>query len=127
MLPLILLFTRYWIAQIFWYSGQIKISNWNATLYLFQYEYNVPIIPYELAAYFATIFELACPALLLFGLATRIATLPLLVMTAIIQFTYLNLTDHLYWAICLSTILCYGPGKISIDHFFRKKYSNIAS
>lgn len=120
-LPLLIFFMRFWMARIFWYSGLVKISSWQSTLFLFQHEYKVPIIPPELAAYFATAIELSCPILLVFGIATRFATLPMLAMTAVIQFTYLHLIDHFYWAILLGTILLYGPGTLSIDYWIRRK------
>ena len=119
--PIMLLFIRLWIAKIFWYSGLTKIEDWNSTIYLFKYIYKVPIIPAELAAYFATSFEMICPILLLLGFATRLATLPMLAMTAVIQFTYLDLIDHRYWAMLLGIILLYGPGKISVDYWIRQK------
>lgn len=122
MMPLLVLSMRLWMAKIFWYSGLTKISSWESTVYLFKEEYKVPVIPPELAAYFATTFELLCPVLLLLGLASRLATLPMLAMTAVIQFTYLDLIDHRYWAMLLCLILFYGPGNISIDHIIKKFY-----
>ncbi len=119
-LPVLVFFMRFWMAKIFWYSGLTKISNWQSTVYLFKEEYKVPIIPPEIAAYFATAFELACPVLLVLGLATRLATIPMLAMTAVIQFTYLDLIDHTYWAVLFAFILFYGPGTISLDHFISK-------
>lgn len=121
-LPVLVLFMRFWMAKIFWYSGLTKISSWQSTIYLFQYEYKVPLIPAELAAYFATAFELACPVLLLFGLSTRLATLPMLAMTAVIQLTYLDLIDHYYWGMLLALILFYGPGAISLDYLISNKF-----
>jgi putative oxidoreductase len=116
-----MLFIRIWMAKIFWYSALTKISSWQSTLFLFENVYKVPMISPDIAAYLATTFELSCSVLLAFGLLSRIATLPLLVMTAVIQFTYLKLIDHSYWAMLLSMIFFYGPGKISIDYFIKKK------
>ena len=121
-LPVLLFFMRFWIAEIFWYSGLTKISSWQSTVFLFKEEYKVPVIPPEIAAYFATSFELVCPVLLVFGFATRLATLPMLAMTAVIQFTYLDLIDHRYWAMLLALILFYGPGPLSIDYLISKKF-----
>lgn len=121
-LPVLILFIRFWMAKIFWYSGLTKISSWQATLFLFKDVYKVPFIPPEMAAYSSTFFELSCPVLLLLGFATRLATLPMLAMTAVIEFTYLNLIDHTYWAILLALILFYGPGTLSLDHYLCKKY-----
>lgn len=126
-LPLLVLFMRVWMAKIFWYSGLTKISNWQSTVFLFKEEYKVPFIPPEIAASFATSFELACPVLLVFGFATRLATLPLLAMTAVIQFTYIDLIDHRYWAMLLALILFYGPGSLSLDHLIFKKFRSLAS
>ncbi len=120
-MPLLILVIRLWMARIFWYSGLTKITDWQATLYLFANEYRVPFIPPEIAAYLAATAELTCPVLLVLGFATRLATLPLLLMTAVIQFTYLNFIDHFYWALLLTTLLCYGPGPLSLDFLIKKK------
>jgi putative oxidoreductase len=119
--PLLLLFIRFWMARVFFYSGLTKISNWQSTIFLFKYEYKVPIIPTEIAAILATTSELILPIFLIIGLASRLATLPLLVMTAVIQFTYLDLIEHLYWAVLLGVILLHGPGKYSLDHWIKDK------
>lgn len=65
----------------------------------------------------ATAFELGCPLLLVAGLATRLATLPLLGMIAVIQlFVYPSAwPEHLTWASILLFLLTRGPGPLSID------------
>ncbi len=108
------------MAQVFWDSGVCKFQSWPNTLMLFKYEYKVPIISPDLAAYLATITELTCPVLLVMGFAARLAVIPMLIVTAVIQCTYLCLNEHLYWAMLLGLILCYGPGPISFDFLFRK-------
>ena len=112
----VVFFMRFWMAKIFWYSGLTKISSWQSTVYLFKYEYAVPIIPAELAAAMATATELSAPIFLILGLMTRLAAFPMLCMVAVIQFTYLDLIDHLYWALLLCTIIFYGPGRYSLDN-----------
>jgi len=52
---------------------------------LFQDEYKVPLLPPVIAAMLATTFELGCSSLLIAGLATRLATLPLLGQIVTIQ------------------------------------------
>ncbi len=69
--PVFLLFLRFWVAEVFFTSGLIKIQNWDSTLYLFELEYQVPILHWELAAYFGTAAELILPVFLLFGILTR--------------------------------------------------------
>ncbi len=56
------------------------------------------------------------------GLGARLATLPMLAMVAVIQFTYDNNMEHFYWAMLLATILCFGPGKLALDHFIRARF-----
>ncbi|MBX9805046.1 MAG: DoxX family protein [Alphaproteobacteria bacterium] len=124
--PLLLLAMRIWIAHIFWKSGYHKIRHWGATISLFKYEYKVPLINPEIAAYLTTTFELVCPVLLVFGLMTRIATLPLIVMTAVMQFTYISLEAHLFWTFILGTLLLKGAGPLSLDDLiFRRARSRV--
>jgi putative oxidoreductase len=121
--PVMLLVIRLWMAHAFWVSGVLKISDWENTLYLFTHEFPVPFLPPPVAAIFGTAFELCCPVLLTLGFAARLATLPLLVMTAVINFTYQDATEHYYWAMLLGIILFYGPGKISVDYILSKKFN----
>ncbi len=118
--PVMLLVLRLWIAYIFWNAGMVKIEDFDNTIALFRDEYKTPFLPPQLAAIFATTFELSCPILLTLGLATRLATLPLLAMTAVIQFTYNQNPEHTYWAMLLGTILVSGAGKISLDYLLFK-------
>ena len=69
--PILLLFTRLWVASIFLKSGYLKITTWDSTLYLFEEEYQVPIIPWEMAAYLGTAAELIIPIFMILGLLTR--------------------------------------------------------
>lgn len=123
--PVVMVFARLSIAKVFWFSGLTKIRDWQSALDLFEYEYKVPILSHQVAAFLATTVELTCPILLTIGLMARLATLPMLFMTAVIQFTYMSHTDHLYWALILGMILSYGPGAFSVDALI-KRYWNRA-
>ncbi len=112
---------RIWIADIFFHSGLVKLTSWSTTLLLFSEEYQVPFLPSDFAAVMATGAELIAPVLLLIGLGARFAAIPLLIMTAVIQFTYLDSVEHVYWAILLGRIIVRGAGEYSIDHLIRKK------
>lgn len=116
--PLLLVVIRFKMAHIFWRAGRIKFNHWDSTMSLFRFEYKVPYFPPDLAAYLAMTFELICPVLLVFGLMTRLAAIPLLIITAVIQFTYLNHSDHAYWAILLGVLLLKGAGPLSLDRYF---------
>lgn len=121
MVSLLVLFIRIWMARIFWYSGLSKISDIPATIYLFEYEYKVACIPPEIAAYLSTAIELSMPVFLIIGLFSRLASIPLIVMTLIIRLTYPDLVEHAYWLFLLSTIVFYGSGKLSLDYFIYSK------
>lgn len=120
--PLLLLATRLWMAYIFWRSGTVKIKHWDSTLSLFRFEYHVPCIPPDCAAYATMAFEVLCSVLLALGLMTRIATIPLLIITAVIHFTYLSHHDHVYWSLLLCTLLLKGAGPISLDALWCRRY-----
>jgi putative oxidoreductase len=121
-LSLIQLMARVSLAMIFWRSGQAKLANWDLTLQLFANEYKVPILPPEIAAPMAAAVELSTPVLLVLGLFTRIATLPMIGMTLVIQvFVYPQAwVDHLAWTAMLLLLLSRGPGVFSLDHLIGK-------
>jgi putative oxidoreductase len=131
MLPfsVIQLMARCSMAVIFWRSGQTKLANWDLTLQLFASEYHVPLLPPEIAAPLAASVELTTPILLILGLATRIATLPMIGMTLIIQtFVYpANWPDHLTWMTFLLLLLTRGPGMFSLDYLIARGFGRTTS
>jgi len=102
---------------VFMKAGLTKIASWETTVQLFADEYKVPVLSPDLAATMAATFELGCSMLLVFGLATRLATLPLLGMIVVIQtFVYpLAYSEHLTWASLLLFLLTRGAGPWSLD------------
>jgi len=110
---------RFSIAAVFWNSGLTKIQSWQTTVVLFRDEYKVPLLPPEIAATLGASVELTCPVLLVLGLFTRLATLPMLGMTFVIEvFVYpQDWIEHLGWASFLLFILTRGPGPISLDRW----------
>jgi putative oxidoreductase len=105
------------VATVFWNSGMTKLADWNATLALFADEYQVPLLPPEMAANLALAIELTTPVLLFVGLLTRLAALVLLGMTAVIGiFVYPQAwPTHIQWAAMLLVLLCRGAGAFSLD------------
>ena len=116
-LPLLQLMFRLAVAAVFVKAGLVKTASWEMTLQLFADEYKVPLLSPEHAATMAVTFELGCSALLILGLATRLATLPLLGMIAVIQtFVYPHAyAEHLTWASLLLFLLTRGAGPWSLD------------
>ena len=105
------------IGAVFLRAGLTKIASWEPTVALFREEYKVPILPPEAAATVSASFELTCSTLLIVGLATRVATLPLLGMITTIQlFVYPQAwPEHLVWASILLFLLTRGGGPLSVD------------
>ena len=105
------------VASAFLKAGLNKIASWELTVQLFADEYKVPVIPPEIAARMAATFEIGCSLLLIAGLATRLATLPMLGMILTIQlFVYPNAySEHLTWASILVFLLTRGGGQWSLD------------
>lgn len=110
------------VGMVFLQSGLNKLESWEPTLALFRDEYRLPFIPYQLAAELGTTVEITGSLLLLVGLLSRLATLPLLGMIAVIEvFVYPQAwVEHLTWATLLLLILLRGAGPISIDHLIAR-------
>ena len=114
LLQLLMRFSIFWV---FWRSGTLKAANMEQAIELFREEYKLPILPPEIAAYLGTAVELGAPCLILLGLFTRLAALPLIALTLTIQFlVYWNdYPSHLLWLAILAFILTRGPGPYSLD------------
>lgn len=113
---------RFALAGVFFRSGMAKTANWDLTVQLFQDEYHLPLLPPDLAATMGATLELSVPVFLVLGLFTRLATLPLLGMTAVIEiFVYpQNWPEHLTWATLLMFLLLRGPGTYSLDQLISR-------
>jgi putative oxidoreductase len=124
-LSLIQLAMRIAVGAVFFNSGLIKIRSWEFAIKLFEDEYKVPLLDPTWAARLAAFNELVFPLFLFIGLATRLATLPLLGMVAIIQiFVYPQAwTEHLLWASVLLFLLTRGPGALSVDYLIEKHHA----
>jgi len=82
----------------------------------------VPLLDPAVAARMATFQEFTIPIFLFLGLATRVATLPLLGEILVIQiFVYPNaFNDHLMWGSILVLLLTRGPGVFSLDYLIER-------
>lgn len=124
--PLVLLGTRLWVANIFWTSGYLKFTTWDSTLYLFEEEYQVPLIPWELAAYLATAAELILPIFFVLGLLSRPVAVGLFMvnMVAVISYPVIwkgGFYDHQLWGALILMNIMWGAGKLSVDHLLTRK------
>ena len=122
-----LLGIRLWLANVFLLSGLTKIKSWDTTLMLFEYEYSVPIIPFELAAYMSTAAELAIPVFLVFGLLTRLNAIALFVLNLVAAISYADISpagekDHIIWGLMAGMLFLYGPGRVAADWLIDRKW-----
>ncbi len=127
-IPLLLVFCRLWVSWVFFNSGLTKIASWDSTLYLFEYEYHVPLIPWELAAYMGTAAELVLPVFMVVGLFTRPMAAILFVFNIIAVVSYPLLWekgfyDHQLWGLMILIVVVWGPGAISADKVIRSKFN----
>lgn len=130
----ILLLGRLSLASVFWLSGQTKVEGFklniisgefslslpkisDTTYFLFEHEYALPMIPFQLAACMATVAEHLFPILLIIGLFTRFAALSLTIMTLVIQiFVYPDAyATHLTWLTIGGLLMLKGAGKLAVD------------
>src|ERR1700730_11606894 len=121
-LSILLLAGRIGVGATFFKSGLLKYNSFEFAVKLFQEEYRVPLLDPAVAARIAMVQELTIPILLFLGLATRMATIPLLGMIAVIQtFGYPNAyNDHLVWGSILVLVLTRGPGVFSLDYVIER-------
>lgn len=126
LVPALLLIGRLWVAWIFFRSGQTKFASWDSTLFLFEYEYQVPFLPWEMAAYLATAGELILPVLLAVGFLSRPTALALFVLNAVAVISYPALWpkgffDHQLWGMMLLLIMIFGPGLAAVDNWVKSR------
>ena len=125
--PLADLGLRLWVANVFFKSGLTKIASFDSTVQLFTYEYHVPLLSPEIAAFLGTFIELSFPVLLVLGLGGRLSAgvLFLFNLVAVISYPDLNpagIEQHQVWGLMLLVTLLHGPGKLSLDCWLRRRY-----
>lgn len=121
-----LLAARLYVAQVFWLSGLTKLRDWETTLALFQDEYQVPLLSPQLAAWLGTAGELVLPVLLVLGLGGRFAALGLSVVNIVAVLSLAEiapaaLAGHQLWGVLLLLVLLWGPGRLSLDAWMRRR------
>ena len=127
----LLLYFRCHVAVVFFKSGWWKLTNWETNLTIFEYEYQVPLLNHELAAYLATFGELVFPVFLVLGLGTRYAAILVQfinVMAVVSYYSTLSkgagLALHQLYGVMLLTSMVYGGGAISLDYWLKRKLTH---
>ena len=124
--PLLLLAARFYVAWVFFKAGLTKLRDWESTLLLFEYEYAVPVLNFEVAAYLATFGEIVLPILLVIGLLGRKAAIGLFIVNyiAVVSFEDMPaaaLNEHILWGALMVLVAVWGAGKLSLDHLMKIK------
>jgi putative oxidoreductase len=118
------LFTRIYIANIFFKSGLTKLRDWESTLMLFEYEYEVPMLSYEVAAWLATTGELILPVLLFLGLFTRLSAIGLFIVNAVAVISLVDIppaafNEHVLWGSLIVMLIILGGQRFSLDRMLK--------
>jgi len=122
---LTLLGTRVYVGWQFWKSGWLKVTAWSSTLELFRSEYHVPLLPPPVAAVTGAGGELFFPALLFFGLFTRVGAVGGFFVNAMAVISYRQvllaegseaaLGQHILWGFMFLILAVFGPGRVALD------------
>ncbi|MGE5320399.1 MAG: DoxX family protein [Hyphomicrobiaceae bacterium] len=121
-----LLAARLYVARVFFMSGLESLRSWDATLYLYESEFHVPLLPPHVAAVAGTAGEVLLPPLLALGLLGRFGALGLFVVNAVALLSYRYALQppaimfHYIWGILLLAVALWGPGKWSVDYLWRR-------
>ncbi len=129
---LALLAARLYLFEVFFRSGLTKVQDWDATLFLFNEEYHVPVLPPELAAWMGTGGELGFSMLLALGLVTRPAAVGLFFVNAMAVISYPDLApaalkDHHLWGVLALALALFGGGRLSLDALIWRRWLNKAA
>ena len=135
---LLLLGLRLYVGWQFFNAGLLKLGSWENTLFLFQYEYDVPLLPPVPAAVLGTIGELVFPVLLFIGLFGRLAAAGLQAVNVMAVVAYAHVifnpefgtgavADHYLWGLMMLIIMVFGPGRLSTDEWLGRRHDKIRS
>jgi len=124
--PIALLAARFYVGWAFFASGLTKLKDWDSTLFLFEEEYQVPLLPYELAAYLGTAAEIILPVLLMLGLTSRFAALGLFFVNIVAVISLEDIAavayaEHVLWGVLLAQVVIFSGGRLTVDRFINNR------
>lgn len=128
--PIFLLGARVYVGWVFFSAGLSKLKDWESTLVLFEYEYAVPVLNFEVAAYLATFGEIVLPILLILGLATRFSAAGLTILNIVAVISLEEMAPaayylHVIWGLLLAQIILFSAGFLSLDKVVKMKLANV--
>jgi len=114
------------LAEIFFVSGLLKLTNWHTALDLAANEYPVSFMSPVTAAYVGVAIEVGGAVLLAAGFMTRYAAFPMLILSLVIQFAYKPFDSQLFWVALFGWYAVHGAGHASLDHLLRRGLADSA-
>jgi putative oxidoreductase len=120
----IALATPFWRSGINKWDGFLQLNDTAVLLFSDEFKLHLPGGPYsfpapEAMAFLVASAEILFPALLVLGLVTRLAASALLAMTLVVELTVPDgWPVHVTWAAMALGIMAWGPGRLSLDHWF---------
>lgn len=127
--PVSLLAARFYVGWAFFAAGLTKLRGWESTLLLFEYEYQVPVLPFELAAYLGTAAEIILPILLITGLASRFSAFGLFFVNIVAVISLEDIAaaayaEHVLWGVLLAQVVIFSGGRFALDRFIEQRLFN---
>ena len=127
--PVALLAARFYVGWAFFSAGLTKLRDWDSTLMLFEYEYQVPVLPFELAAYLGTGAEIILPLLLMMGLASRFSALGLFFVNIVAVISLEDIgaaayAQHVLWGTLLLQVVIFSGGRVALDRWIKARFLN---
>ena len=116
-----LLAARLYVSYVFFNSGLQSLRDWAGTVWLYQNEFHVAVLPPYVAALVGTAGELLLPPLVAFGLLGRFGAVGLFVVNLVALLSYMYALQvpaimfHFIWGGLLLMVALWGPGAWSID------------
>ena len=116
-----LMAARLYVSYVFFNSGLQSLRDWAGTVWLYQNEFHVALLPPHVAAVVGTAGELLLPPLVAFGLLGRFGALGLFVVNLVALLSYMYALQapaimfHFIWGGLILMIALWGPGSWSLD------------
>ncbi len=130
-----LLALRLYVSWQFLKSGWLKLQDWDSTRFLFEQEYDVPVLSPPVAAVLGTAGELVFPLALAIGLLGRYCAVGLWCVNALAVVAYAHvlfaegfegaIAQHYLWGVVLVALAVFGPGRMSVDGWLEQGAGNV--
>jgi uncharacterized membrane protein YphA (DoxX/SURF4 family) len=118
--PFVDLLIRAWLAQLFWMTGLAALNDWpSAVLDVKDFDMPMAMQSGHVAA-LLTAVRLAMPPLLLIGFGTRLAALPLLMISLTTLEANTTSDARLLWVLLTGWYVTIGAGPLSIDRIIAR-------